>query len=115
MLLPLRITGSTARRFEFQGVNFSGMIESSCVYVYGLTIRIDTVSISCGNALKIIGFATRYVFHGINHIKGSVDANMSVDNMRNISTAMIYSRIFVPFPIGMTGSRANRFQFQCMN
>ena len=49
-------TNMSVKSFEFQGLNYSRMID----WWYKLTIIMDTVPISCGIALKMIGSATRY-------------------------------------------------------
>ena len=64
VLLSLEMTGSTASRFEFQGVSYHGMMERR-IYVYRLSINIDILLPSCSIALKMIESATRYEFQGM--------------------------------------------------
>ena len=77
------MTGSTASRFEFQGVSYHGMMERQ-IYVYRLSINIDILLPSCGIAFGVIRFATRYEFQGMYYIRVSNGCQYTIDKLRDI-------------------------------
>ena len=94
------MTGSTASRFEFQGVNYHGMMERR-INVYRLSINIDILLPSCGIAFGMIRSATRYEFQGMYHIRMSNGCQYAIDKLCDIKSAKM-CRILALLQVEMT-------------
>ena len=113
-LLSLEMTGSTASRFEFQGVDYHGMMERR-IHVYRLRINIDILLPSCGIAFVMIRSATRYEFQGMYHIRMSNGCQYAIDKLRDIWSTKILCRILALLQVEMTWFTASRYEFQDIN
>ena len=113
-LLSLEMMGSTGSRFEFQGVDYHGMMEQR-IHVYRLRINIDILLPSCGIAFVMIRSATRYEFQGMYHIRMSNGCQYAIDKLPDIWSTKMLCRILALLQVEMTWFTASRYEFQDIN
>ena len=101
--------GSTASRFEFQGVNYDG---------YMCIDKLSTLILCCPHvAMPSEWFALQpgMSFRACITSGWAMDTNTSIDKLREIWSTKLSCRIFVLLQLEMTWFTASRYELQDIN